>query len=68
MWKELKDCKEGDLIKAWFLGNRDPEDSSDYNWHEIYKLERKSNGKYYAAIEGWRGDEVTGTEDVFVKS
>lgn len=67
MWTELKNCSRGDLIKATFLGNRDPSDSSDYNWHEIYALEKKSNGKYYAAIEGWRGDEVYGTEDVYVK-
>lgn len=67
LWKELKDCGEGNLIEAWFLGNRNPEDSSDYNWHRIYKLEQKSNGKYYAAIEEWRGGEVNGTEDVFVK-
>lgn len=67
MWTELKKCEAGDLIKAWFLGNKDPEDSRDLNWHKIYTLEKKSNGKYYAAIEGWRGGEVYGTEDVFKK-
>lgn len=67
MWTELRYCKEGDQIKAWFLGNRDPEDTNDNNWHKIYSLEEKSNGKYYAAIEGWRGGEVYGTEDVFVR-
>lgn len=67
MWTELKNCKKGDLIKATFLGNKDPEELHDYNWHEIYAIERKTNGKYYVAIEGWRGDEVYGSEDVFRK-
>lgn len=31
MWKELKDRKEGHLIKDCFLGNMDPKDSNDYN-------------------------------------
>ena len=65
MWTELRYCNEGDYIKAWFLGNRDPEDQHDYKWHRIYALEKKDNGKYYAAIEGWRGAEVTGVEEVF---
>ncbi|MBQ9199294.1 MAG: hypothetical protein IJ141_03880 [Lachnospiraceae bacterium] len=67
MWKELRYCKVGDLIKATFLGNYDPSDPLDYNWHFIYTLEEKNNGKYYASIEGWRGGEVYGSEEVFVK-
>ncbi len=53
MKTELRYCSEGDYIKATFLGNRDPEDPNDLNWHRIYALESKSNGRYYAAIEGW---------------
>lgn len=67
MWTELRNCRVGNLIKAYFLGNKEPDSPTDFNWHEIYKLEKKSNGKYYAAIEGWGGNEVYGTEDVFVK-
>lgn len=67
MWTELRECRVGDYIKAWFLGDKDPEGEC-YGWHEIFEIERKSNGKYYVAIEGWRGGEVYGTEDVFVKS
>ena len=67
MWKELRDCHVGDYIKATFLGNRDPADSADKNWHQIYQLELKSNGKCYAAIEGFGGKELYGTEDVYVQ-
>lgn len=67
MWTELKNCRAGDYIKAYFLGNRDPSDSSDYNWHQIYEIYEKPNGHYYAKIEDWRGDEVYGSEDVYVK-
>lgn len=67
MWTELKNCRAGDYIKASFLGNRDPADPSDYNWHLIYELSKKSNGRYYASIEGWKGAEVYGIEDVYVK-
>lgn len=68
MWTELRYCSEGDYIKAWFLGNKDPEDYHDHNWHRIFKLERKGNGRYYVAIEGWRGAEVSGTEDVYKRN
>ena len=37
------------------------------SWHEIYELEKKENGKYYTAIEGWKGAVVSGSEDVFRK-
>lgn len=67
MWTELKNCSKGDFIKASFLGNRDPEDEKDKSWHEIYELEKKENGKYYTAIEGWKGAVVSGSEDVFRK-
>lgn len=67
MWKELCECHKGDLIKASFLGNKDPENPNDFNWHFIYELEKKTNGKYYVAIEGWKGAEVSGREYVFVK-
>lgn len=53
MRTELRYCCEGDYIKALFLGNKDLDDSNDLDWHKIYKLEPKSNGRYYAAIEGW---------------
>lgn len=33
MMTELRYCSEGDYIKANFLGNRDPEDPNDLNWH-----------------------------------
>lgn len=66
MWTELKYCSEGDYIKATFLGNVDPSNPNDLKWHKIYRLEQKDSGKYYVAIEGWKGDEVYGTEDVFV--
>ena len=53
MKTELQYCKEGDLIKALFLGNMSPEDPNDLNWHEILKIEKKSNGRYYAAFKRW---------------
>lgn len=67
MWTELRNCRVGDYIKASFLGNTDPSDASDYNWHQIYEISAKSNGRYYVAIEGWKGGEVYGTEDVYLK-
>ena len=53
MRTELRYCSEGDYIKALFLGNKDLDDSYNLNWHKIFKLEPKSDGRYYAAIEGW---------------
>lgn len=65
MWTELRYCSVGDRIKASFLGNSDPADSRDHNWHEIYAMEEKTRGEYYVAIEGWRGGFVDGNKDVY---
>lgn len=67
MWTQLKNCREGDLIKAYFLGNSDPSDPSDYNWHTIKTISANSDGSYYVAIEGFKGTSFYGTEDVYVQ-
>lgn len=63
MWSELKYCHEGDIIRAYFLGDRDPENHGC--WHKIYTLQSLGGGKYYAAIEGWRGAELDGSTEVY---
>ena len=65
MWTKLKQCRKGDLIKAVFLGNPDPADSRDKNWHQIYDLNADSGGRYYVAVEGWGSGKMDGNEEVF---
>ncbi len=65
MWTELKYCRKGDYIKAYFLGDSDVPNGG--HWHEIFEIEEKPNGKYYAAIEDFRGGELRGIEDVYRK-
>lgn len=60
MWTELKYCRQGDYIRAYFLGDSDIESSSNYTWHEIYTLENVGGGEYYAAIEGFKGGRLSG--------
>lgn len=67
MWTELRYCKERDLIRAYFLGDTDIENPNNCNWHMIYTLREQSNGKYYVAIEGFKGCELSGLSDVYVK-
>ena len=67
MWTELKYCREGDLIRAYFLGDSDIESPSNHNWHQIYAMEDKGNGDYYAAIEGYKGTILPGRSDVYKK-
>lgn len=67
MWTKLKYCRVGDYIRAYFLGNYPPDSNDNLGYHEIYRMEKASNGNYYVAIEGWRGGEVSGEEDVFKK-
>ena len=67
MWTELRFCREGDLIRAYFLGDSEIENPNNHNWHKIYKIYEKSDGKYYASIEGFRGSELSGLSDVYKK-
>lgn len=67
MWTELKYCRQGDYIRAYFLGDSDIESSSNYTWHEIYTLENVGGGEYYAAIEGFKGGRLSGLSDVYKK-
>lgn len=65
MWTTLENCCEGDYIRAYFLGDSDIDSSSNYTWHKIYTLEKKSNGDYYAAIEGFGGRILSRLSDVY---
>ena len=67
MWTELQYCREGDFIRAYFLGDSDIENPNNHKWHTIYTLEKKSNGNYQATIEGFKGSELSGLSDVFKK-
>lgn len=65
MWTTLENCFEGDYIRAYFLGDTNIDDIDNLNWHKIYELQETKNGKYYAAIEGFRGSELYGNTDVY---
>lgn len=68
MKTELRYCREGDYIKALFLGNNDPEDPNDLNWHQIYQIEKKDEGRYFVAIKGWGSkSDFSGSETVVKK-
>ncbi len=55
------------LSERIFLGDSDIENPNNHKWHTIYTLEKKSNGNYYATIEGFKGSELSGLSDVFKK-
>lgn len=65
MWTKLKYCREGDIIRAVFLGDNDPENKGC--WHTIFTLQHKKGTTYYTAIEGWRGSEIDGDKEVYKK-
>lgn len=42
MWTELQYCREGDFIRAYFLGDSDIENPNNHKWHTIYTLEKRA--------------------------
>lgn len=65
MWTKLKYCNSGDLIRAYWLNDEDIENPDNCNWHLIFEIKEERNGKYYVAIQGWRGRQENGEVDVF---